>query len=135
MGKARQTVVHVAGRDVVITNPDKTFFPEAGHTKLDLVRYYAAIAEGALRGIAGRPIVGTTLTRAIGTWNGSKPLSFLYRWDRCLDRACGVRAVAARTRTYRVRPADRGRRLRLTVVATNAVGRATASSTPTRTIR
>jgi len=46
-----------------------------------------------------------------------------------------IRAVAARTRTYRVRPADRGRRLRLTVVATNAVGRATASSTPTRTIR
>jgi DNA ligase D-like protein (predicted polymerase) len=57
MGKARQTVVHVAGRDVVITNPGKTFFPEAGHTKLDLVRYYAAIAEGALLGIAGRPIV------------------------------------------------------------------------------
>jgi subtilisin family serine protease len=85
--------------------------------------------------IAGRPVVGTTLTGAIGTWNGSKPLSFLYRWDRCLDRACGVRAVAARTRTYRVRPADRGRRLRLTVVAKNAVGRATASSTPTRTIR
>jgi subtilisin family serine protease len=85
--------------------------------------------------IAGRPVVGTTLTGAIGTWNGSKPLSFLYRWDRCLERVCGVRAVAARTRTYRVRAADRGRRLRLTVVATNAVGRATASSTPTRTIR
>jgi hypothetical protein len=85
--------------------------------------------------IAGRPVVGTKLTAAIGTWNGSKPLSFLYRWDRCLDRVCGVRAVAARTRTYRVRAGDRGRRLRLTVVATNAVGRATASSTPTRTIR
>jgi DNA ligase D-like protein (predicted polymerase) len=37
--------------------PDKIFFPRAGHTKLDLVRYYAAVAEGALRGIAGRPIV------------------------------------------------------------------------------
>jgi len=42
---------------VVITNPDKVFFPQAGHTKLDLARYYAAVAEGALRGIAARPIV------------------------------------------------------------------------------
>ena len=33
------------------------FFPRAGYTKLDLARYYVAVAEGALRGIAGRPIV------------------------------------------------------------------------------
>src|SRR5215470_15887340 len=57
MGKARQAVLELAGREVVITNPDKPFFPQAGHTKLDVVRYYAAVAEGALRGIAGRPIV------------------------------------------------------------------------------
>jgi bifunctional non-homologous end joining protein LigD len=46
-----------AGREVVITNPGKVFFPRAGHTKLDLVKYYAAVAEGALRGINARPIV------------------------------------------------------------------------------
>src|SRR5919204_133245 len=57
MGKAREAVLEVAGREVVITNPDKTFFPQAGHTKLDLAKYYAAVAEGALRGIARRPIV------------------------------------------------------------------------------
>ena len=57
MRKARQVVLELAGREVVITNPDKPFFPQAGHTKLHLVRYYAAVAEGALRGIAGRPIV------------------------------------------------------------------------------
>jgi len=57
MGRARQTVLEVSGREVVITNPDKVFFPQAGHTKLDLAKYYAAVAEGALRGIAGRPIV------------------------------------------------------------------------------
>src|SRR5213080_2709465 len=50
-------VLKAAGRDVVITNPDKVFFPKAGYTKLDLVKYYLAVAEGALRGIAGRPIV------------------------------------------------------------------------------
>jgi bifunctional non-homologous end joining protein LigD len=57
MGKARQVVLEVAGREVAITNPDKVFFPRAGHTKLDLARYYAAVAQGALRGIVGRPIV------------------------------------------------------------------------------
>ena len=57
VGKTSQTVLQVAGREVAITNPDKVFFPRAGHTKLDLARYYVAVAEGALRGIAGRPIV------------------------------------------------------------------------------
>ena len=57
MGKARQVVLEVAGREVAISNPDKVFFPRAGHTKLDLARYYVSVAAGALRGIAGRPIV------------------------------------------------------------------------------
>src|SRR3989442_933016 len=57
MGMVSQSVLEAAGREVVITNPGKVFFPQAGHTKLDLVKYYAAVAEGALRGIAARPIV------------------------------------------------------------------------------
>jgi DNA ligase D-like protein (predicted polymerase) len=57
MSRSSEIVLEAAGREVVITNPDKVFFPQTGYTKLDLVRYYAAVAEGALRGIAGRPIV------------------------------------------------------------------------------
>ena len=57
MAKPPPTVLLAAGREVVISNPDKLYFPRAGHTKLDLARYYLAVAEGALRGIAGRPIV------------------------------------------------------------------------------
>src|SRR6059058_4581150 len=57
MGRAQETVLEVAGREVVVTHPDKVFFPQAGHTKLDLAKYYVAVAEGALRGIAARPIV------------------------------------------------------------------------------
>jgi len=53
----KQTVLEAAGREVVITNPDKVYFPRAGYTKLDLANYYAAVAEGALRGIAALPIV------------------------------------------------------------------------------
>src|SRR5438874_541553 len=57
MPKAKPVVLEVAGREVAITNPEKVFFPRAGYTKLDLVNYYVAVAEGALRGIAGRPTV------------------------------------------------------------------------------
>ena len=47
----------IGGREVSISNPNKVLFPEAGHTKLDLARYYLAVAEGALRGAGGRPNV------------------------------------------------------------------------------
>jgi bifunctional non-homologous end joining protein LigD len=46
----------VAGHEVTISNPRKVYFPETGHTKLDLVTYYLAIAPGALRGAGGRPM-------------------------------------------------------------------------------
>jgi bifunctional non-homologous end joining protein LigD len=53
---ARKEILEVAGREVTVTNPDKVFFPRTGHTKLDLVRYYLAVADGALRGVAARPM-------------------------------------------------------------------------------
>src|SRR5690242_21086212 len=56
MPAAKDEILEVAGRQVVISNPDKVFFPKTGHTKLDLVRYYMAVAEGALRGVSGRPM-------------------------------------------------------------------------------
>jgi bifunctional non-homologous end joining protein LigD len=49
--------IAVAGREVSVSNPHKVLFPRAGYTKLDLVRYYIAVAEGALRGAGGRPNV------------------------------------------------------------------------------
>src|SRR5947199_8915434 len=53
--------VEVAGREVTITHPDKVVFERHGgfgpRTKLDLVRYYLSVADGALRGVAGRPMV------------------------------------------------------------------------------
>jgi DNA ligase D-like protein (predicted polymerase) len=55
--KPRPILLQVAGREVPVTNPGKVYFPEAGITKLDVVRYYLAVAEGALRGAGGRPNV------------------------------------------------------------------------------
>jgi bifunctional non-homologous end joining protein LigD len=53
----RKEIIEVAGREVTITNPDKVYFPRTGHTKLDLVRYYLAVADGALTGVRRRPMV------------------------------------------------------------------------------
>lgn len=50
-------VVTVGGRTVAISNPDKVLFPAAGYTKRDLIRYYLAVAEGALRAAGNRPNV------------------------------------------------------------------------------
>ena len=50
-------MLEVSGRDVTITNPDKLLFPVQGITKLDLVQYYLTVANGALRGVEGRPMV------------------------------------------------------------------------------
>ena len=49
-------VLRINGHEVTVTNPRKVYFPETGHTKLDLVRYYQAVAPGALRGAGGRPM-------------------------------------------------------------------------------
>src|SRR5690606_15087634 len=53
----KSTTIEIGGREVKITNPDKVYFPEKGYTKLDLARYYEAVAEGALRGVMRRPMV------------------------------------------------------------------------------
>jgi len=55
--KPERVVLEVAGREVTVTNPAKVYFPGAGITKLDVVRYYLSVAEGALRGAGGRPNV------------------------------------------------------------------------------
>jgi bifunctional non-homologous end joining protein LigD len=53
---AHKEIVEVSGRQVTITNPDKVYFPGPGYTKRDLIAYYTAVAEGALRGAGGRPM-------------------------------------------------------------------------------
>src|SRR3954449_7609791 len=55
--KSEQELLVVGGREVAVSNPGKVLFPQAGYTKLDLVRYYLAVADGALRAAGGGPNV------------------------------------------------------------------------------
>jgi DNA ligase D-like protein (predicted polymerase) len=64
--KQEQETLVVDGRELVVSNPQKVLFPESGFTKLDLVRYYLAVSEGALRGAGGRPNVLVRYPNGIG---------------------------------------------------------------------
>lgn len=66
MATPEKTLLEIGGREVAISNPRKVLFPEAGYTKLDLVHYYLAVAEGALRGAGGRPNVLVRYPNGIG---------------------------------------------------------------------
>lgn len=55
--KTPAEILDIDGYEVRVTSPDRVVFAEPGLTKLDLVRYYLAVAEGALRGAGGRPMV------------------------------------------------------------------------------
>lgn len=57
VAKPEQEILELAGHQVTVSNPRKVYFPKAGITKLELVQYYLAVAEGALRGVARRPMI------------------------------------------------------------------------------
>jgi bifunctional non-homologous end joining protein LigD len=59
-------LVAVSSREVSVSNPDKVLFPQAGHTKRDLVRYYLSVADGALRAAGNRPNVLVRYPNGVG---------------------------------------------------------------------
>jgi DNA ligase D-like protein (predicted polymerase) len=65
--KTEHELIQVAGREVSVSNPRKVLFPQAGYTKLDLVRYYLAVAPGALNGAGGRPNVLVRYPNGVGS--------------------------------------------------------------------
>jgi bifunctional non-homologous end joining protein LigD len=60
--KGSYTTIEAAGQEVRVSNPDKVFFPEAGHTKLDLCNYYVEVADAAVLHLRERP---TTMKRFV----------------------------------------------------------------------
>jgi DNA ligase D-like protein (predicted polymerase) len=61
-----EITLQVDGREVVVTHPGKLLIADAGVTKLDLVNYYLAVADGALRGAGGRPCILVRYPDGIG---------------------------------------------------------------------
>jgi DNA ligase D-like protein (predicted polymerase) len=87
--QGEQQVLTVAGREVAISNPRKVLFPQAGHTKLDLARYYIAVAEGALLGAGDRPNVLVRYPNGVGG-------EFFYQKRAPQSRPSWIEVVALR---------------------------------------
>jgi bifunctional non-homologous end joining protein LigD len=80
-------VLSIEGREIRITHPEKLYFSrQVQLSKLDIVRYYLAVAGGALLGIQGRPIV---LKRFV---NGAEGEAF-YQKRAPSDRPSWLRTV------------------------------------------
>ncbi|MFL5946501.1 MAG: hypothetical protein ACJ74D_11155 [Gaiellaceae bacterium] len=96
----------------------------------------APVNQGEPR-VTGRTIQGQTLTTTNGTWSGSAPITFRYRWLRCDASGGGVNGVNCTTipgetrRTLVLTRADVGHRIRSRVIASNADGTSSANSNAT----
>ena len=85
--------------------------------------------------ITGEARVGQELTASEGTWTGN-PASFSFQWQRCdVDAVTCLDVTGATGRTYGVRLADLGFRLRVQVTARNDGRSGTANSAPTAVVQ
>ncbi|HET7744813.1 MAG TPA: hypothetical protein VFK76_08735 [Gaiellaceae bacterium] len=89
--------------------------------------------------IDGTPQVGQVLTASNGTWSGSEPIAYAYRWRRCNGAgspdASNCASIDNATKAaYTVQAADVGHRLRVQVTATNRAGSAMVASNATGTV-
>jgi subtilisin family serine protease len=92
----------------------------------------ANLSRPRLRGLAR---VSRMLRVTAGTWSAG-PVRFAYAWQRCTPTGRRCRVIArARKPTYRLTRLDRGSRVRVLVVASNAAGAASAFTAMSSVVR
>jgi len=85
--------------------------------------------------ISGTAQAGQTLTAEPGTWSGTQPISYSYRWRRCASGGSGCSDITAATaKTYTPTSQDVGSTLRVAVTASNTAGASVATSAATATV-
>jgi len=85
--------------------------------------------------ISGSAVLGSTLTATSGSWSGTTPMSFGYRWQRCSSSGDRCETIKdGKSQTYKLSNRDVGHRLRVTVTASNADGSAAAVSAPSAVV-
>jgi hypothetical protein len=85
--------------------------------------------------ISGTDRKGETLHADPGSWTGSQPIQFAYRWQRCNQNGANCSNISGAThRDYVLGSADVGRTVRVVVTASNSAGQSTAASSPSAVI-
>jgi hypothetical protein len=116
---------------VTATNADGSASAESAQTAAIAQRSPApspaAPKNTAAPTISGTARVGQQLTANEGTWSGN-PTAYAFEWQRCDADVIVCSNIGATAKTYLVRTADLGYRLRVRVTARNDKGSATATS-------
>jgi hypothetical protein len=110
-----------AGRTLAITGLTDTVRPGAAK----------APQNTAQPTISGTTVDGAVLTANPGSWAGTTPISFSYRWRVCGQKGGDCDTTSVTTPTYTLAAGDVGHTLRVVVFATNSAGSNQAVSNPT----
>jgi hypothetical protein len=123
-------VGHTMRVRVTAINADGSTNARSEQTEV-VVSNAAPLTNTARPTISGEARVGQELSASEGTWTGN-PTSFAFQWQRCdVDTLTCANVIGATGRSYGVRLADLGFRLRVEVTARtdNRSGTATSSAT------
>jgi hypothetical protein len=87
--------------------------------------------------VTGTAQVGGTLTTNAGTWTGTGPITYAYRWQRCDGTGAACQTLpGAEGPSLTPTVADKGSRLRVVVFASNAVSAVSqATSAPSAVVK
>ncbi len=81
--------------------------------------------------VSGQAVVGKTLTATTGSWKGTQPISYTFKWQSCTSNLSSCPGNGATGNTYTVAAGDVGKRIRVKVIAKNSAGQTPGLSDPT----
>jgi hypothetical protein len=121
---------HTIRLDVTATNADGSTTARANATSVVPANPNAP-NETAPPQISGQAVVGKTLTATTGSWKGTQPISYTFKWQSCTSNVSSCPGNGATGNTYTVAAGDVGKRIRVKVIAKNSEGQTPGLSDPT----
>jgi len=121
---------HTIRLDITATNADGQTTARANATSVVPANPNAP-NETAPPQISGQAVVGKTLTATTGSWKGTQPISYTFKWQSCTSNLSSCPNNGAAGNTYTVAAGDVGKRIRVKVIAKNSEGQTPGLSDPT----
>jgi hypothetical protein len=121
---------HTLRLDVRASNSDGNATARANATSV-VPANPGAPAETAPPEISGQAVVGKTLTATTGSWKGTQPISYTFKWQSCTSNLSSCPGNGETGNTYTVAAGDVGKKVRVKVIAKNSDGQTPGLSDPT----